>query len=72
MDNIQILKNAEQYARENLRECAIELSVYADTAVFENGHVRNIAHMISPMMAHDSLKMAIRIVEWEAIKKVAE
>lgn len=64
-----IMAQAEDFAKDHLRECAAELIEWSDTAVLKDGKVRELARLCSEMVPHacEGLKLAQRLVEREAL-----
>lgn len=67
----EVMAQAEAFVRENLSECAAELIEWIDTAVLRDGKVREAARILQPVLHHDAIKVAERIVERAALEQCA-
>lgn len=66
------LSQCEQFAVDNLAECAAEMVEWQDKTVLRDGKVRHLARMIEEWAGRrDSLQLAKHMVERAALKACA-
>ncbi len=62
---------ANKFAAHHLRECAVELEEWDNTAILRDGKVRELALMVEPFAGdYHALRIASSIVQKAALKYV--
>ena len=75
MDDIErksLRLKSEEFARENIKECSIELLEWHDEAVLRDGKIRELARLCKVWCGDNSLRIAERLIERKALEFVVE
>lgn len=68
----QIIDDAKQFAKDNLKECCKELVEWGGSTVLVNGKVRELARMLNPINGGRSLAIAESIIKTVAFEHIVE
>lgn len=69
--SIDQLKRCKEFARDNLKECSLELIELYNTGILKDGKIRELAKLYDSADG-DSISVVKRIVEYEAVKYVTK
>jgi len=73
IDRNKFRAESEDFAKANLKECAIELLEWSETAILRDGKVRELAVLCKKWVdARDALNIAENVVKRAALEKVAK
>ena len=69
MDKMREIEKCQEIVRNNLSYCCLELTEWWNSGILCNGIIRDVARKLRKVETGDSLRLAERIVEREAVKK---